>query len=269
MTDEPAEAITFEPSALLAELKETAKAPQLTELPSRLPLVAIRQIPEVFQPRGNNVCERHVSELRKIIAASGDVDPITVMQVGTDAVLIDGHHRLAAYAQVNRATTVPVKYFEGTLEEAILEAGRANSKAKLPMSTQERQNYAWRLVLMDNHSKAEIASASGASKSQVANMRTVMKKLGAEAFGHPSWWRAREAAKGRGETHQMSEQEIEIWKDEMASRYADRLTKEFSSKLSSNTEIAARALSIYFGRRLGELVGELREHLAEDGDSEF
>jgi ParB-like chromosome segregation protein Spo0J len=74
--------------------------------------------------------------LVRAIKARGDVEAVTVIQVGDKAVLIDGHHRVAAYGLAKATSAVPVKYFEGTLEEAVLEAGSANSKAKLPMNNQ-------------------------------------------------------------------------------------------------------------------------------------
>ncbi|WP_230531778.1 ParB/RepB/Spo0J family partition protein [Microvirga roseola] len=263
--------VSYEPADLLAELK--AKTSQLSPacLPNRLPLKGIRQIPKLFQPRGMD--ERHVSELARVILNVGAVDPVTVIQVGQEAVLIDGHHRLAAYALAKRTTDIPVRYFEGTLDEAVLEAGAANSKAKLPMSSQERQDFAWRLVLMDRYSKADIAQASGVSTSQVSNMRTVRRQLGADAFDCRSWWQARRTAKGAGHFARMTDEEREQWLEEQANRYADRLAKEFGNKLSNNPEVAAMALAAYFGRRLPDVVDELRHHIPdvnlEDCEDDF
>jgi ribonuclease HI len=39
---------------------------------------------------------------------------------GQEAVLIDGHHRLAAYTLAERTSDIPVRYFEGTLDETVL-----------------------------------------------------------------------------------------------------------------------------------------------------
>ena len=49
--------------------------------------------------------------------------------------------------------------------------------------------------------------------------------------------------------------------------YADRLSKMFGTKLPGNPEVAARALSIHFGRRLQDLANALRDHLpGPEGD---
>lgn len=226
-----------------------------------LHLQDIETVPELFQPRGG-ISERHVSELVKAIKAVGALDPVTVMVIGSRTILIDGHHRIEAYGAAQWAAPVPVRYFEGTPEEAVLVAGEANSKAKLPMDNTDRQNFAWRLVLIERHSKSEVSKASGISEAQVAIMRRAKKTLGERAGDFSSWFRARLAANGRDLV--IDPNEKEEWMQQVADRYADELTKNFSTKLALNPEIAAMALASYFGRKLPEVVGFLREHLSED-----
>jgi len=250
----------FEPVRLLAELVDAAKGEQRHTQPDRLAMSEITRMPDLFQPRG--MSEKHIGDLVRAIKIAGELDPLTVLAIGQRAILVDGHHRIEAYDRAGILADIPVKYFPGTPQEAVLEAGMANSKAKLPMSGQERQDYAWRLVLLGKHSKAEIATASGASTSQVANMRTVKRKLGQSAFGYQSWWRARLDAQGGAD--ELSEDDREEWKREMAGNFADRLAKEFSTKLAEKPEIAAMAFDTYFGRRLPELVQVLRAYVAED-----
>lgn len=258
----------FEPAQRLAELMAEGGSVPRDDVPNRLALHEIIEMPDLFQMRG--MSDRHVSDLVRAIQNVGELDPVTVVQVGAKAILIDGHHRLAAYRQAKRMTGIPVRYFSGTLEEALLEAGQANSKAKLPMTSQERQNCAWRLVLLGKHSKAQIGKASGVSTSQIGNMREVMKKLSVEAFECRAWWQARERARGKG--YEMTDDEREQWKQELAERFADQLAKMFSTKLAQHPEIAAMALATYFGRRLPEVVRELHQHapeLDEDENSDF
>lgn len=255
-----------EAARLLAELKaKVASGTTGPQLPA-LPLDQITLLPALFQPRAMD--ERHISELVRAIKAAGSLDPITVMQAGEEAVLVDGHHRVEAYKRAKRTADIPVRYFEGTPQEAVLESGEANSKAKLPMAMWERMNFAWRLVVMGAYSKEKIATAAGVSTSQVATMRKVLKKLGEEAAAHRSWALARKAAEGQGV--EMTDDEREEWKQEEANRWADRLQKEFGNKLSSNPEITAMALATYFGRRLPAIVGQLRGFIDEfeEGDNE-
>lgn len=73
-------------------------------------------------------------------------------------------------------------YFTGSVEEAVLQAGRANSKAKQPMTNTERQDFAWRLVRLGSYTRNQVAEAAGVSLRQVATMREVLKELGEDAF---------------------------------------------------------------------------------------
>jgi ParB-like chromosome segregation protein Spo0J len=231
--------------------------------PPELRLQNIEKVPDLFQPRGG-ISERHVSDLIKAIKAVGALDPVTVMVVGNRTILIDGHHRIEAYGAARWSAPVPVRYFEGTPEEAVLVAGEANSKAKLPMDNTDRQNFAWRLVLIDRHSIPKVARASGISEAQVSIMRRVRKTLGEQAGDHKSWFRARLTASGLDQDHNNDDDERDKWMDAVAERYADGMVKKFSTKLAHNPEIAARALAKYFGRKLPEVCGFLREHLSED-----
>lgn len=231
--------------------------------PPELRLEDIETVPDLFQPRGG-ISERHVSDLIKAIKAVGALDPVTVMVVGNRTILIDGHHRIEAYGAAKWAAPVPVRYFVGTPEEAVLVAGEANSKAKLPMDNTDRQNFAWRLVLIDRHSKAAVAKASGISEAQVSIMRRAKKALGEQARDHASWFRARLAANGKDHVFNADDDERKQWMEQVADRYADELTKKFSTKLALNPEVAAMALASYFGRKLPEVYGFLREHLGED-----
>ncbi|MGX5804817.1 ParB/RepB/Spo0J family partition protein [Bradyrhizobium sp. Arg314] len=247
----------------LTEQFTTGPTSGATTGPPALRLGDIEKVPDLFQPRGG-ISERHVCELVKAIKVVGALDPVTIMVVGQRFILIDGHHRIEAYRAVRWADPVPVRYFEGTPEEAVLVAGEANSKAKLPMDNTDRQNFAWRLVLIDRHSKAAVAKASGISEGQVAIMRRAKRTLGEQAGDYVSWFRARLAANGHDLVCTRDNDEREQWMYQLADRYADELAKKFSTKLALNPEVAAMALASYFGRKLPEVYGFLREHLDED-----
>jgi hypothetical protein len=189
-----------------------------------------------------------------------------VFQVGPDAVLIDGHHRVAAYIEAKTLEAVPVRYFAGTLDEAILEAGKANSKAKLPMTTKQRQDYAWRLVVLGTYSKRQIKDASGISYGQVGIMRKALAELGEEAADCKSWWHAQRKAKGLEST--MTPEDMQEILLASAHRAADLMAKTFGMKLANDTEWAAMVLNAYFGRRLPGLVGDLRGYLPKELEEE-
>ncbi|RUW27629.1 nuclease [Mesorhizobium sp. M4B.F.Ca.ET.215.01.1.1] len=258
--------ITGAAEALAGLIELSASRQDNLSRPDRLPLVSVRVLPDLFQPRGG-MDERHLSDLVKLLRSRKDLDPVTVMVVGDSYVLIDGHHRHEAYQRTGN-DSIPTVYFEGTPEEAVLEAGKANAKAKLPMSSRERQDFAWRLVVLDRYSKAKVADASGTSTSQVATMRKAKRVLGVDAGNFETWFKARKAAEGK-DMDGADEFDPEEWKQQVADRFADTLARTFSGRLSDDPEIAAMALAAYFGRRLPEVVGELQGFLPEVADEEF
>lgn len=268
-----ADATESEAASNITRLKaELAASPNPEPLSAQLPLDEITLLPELFQPRGLN--EQHVSELMRLPKSGRTLEPLTVFQVGQKAYLIDGHHRITAYKRTKFSEPVPVVFFEGTVEQAVLEAGRANSRAKLSMSTQERMDYAWRLVRIGGYTKPEIMEAASVSDGQVATMRRALKLLGNEANDFESWMKAKRQAEGK-KGLELSPDEIEEWKEAEAQRMADRLAATLSNRMANRPEIAAHALSIHFGRRLPELYRALRDYVADvaleddDEDTEF
>jgi ParB-like chromosome segregation protein Spo0J len=243
----------------IEELEKQAQETQPSILPSRLLLTDIKLIPELFQPR-NGKSEAHIEELAKALREHKELDSILVMQVGQWPVLIDGHHRWSAYKRTKGKHSIPVRYFSGTTAEAIAESGKENSKAKLPMQPSDRQDYSWRLTKMGMHSLNETARAAGVSKAQVAIMRKVLSKLGPQrASTYEVWMDAkRDAKRMDGDSGAVDED----WLHAQAQAYADRLYKEFGTKLSGNVEMFARAIELYMG---AERVQEVIDRLTERG----
>jgi hypothetical protein len=259
----------FDLATAIRRLSALATTPGRKDRPERLKLDEITLLPVAFNVRCEELAEHHLTTLSKLLKSTEDLDPVTVMVVGNHFILIDGHHRHEAYRRSPDRRDIPVRYFEGTPEKAVLEADRANTRAFLPMDNRQRQNRAWRLTRSGFYSKREIAEASGISHAQVAIMRKVMKTLGEQAHDFDRWWQARRAADGKC-NEDMSEEDREMWIEEQAQAYADRLAKEFSTKLARNPEIAARALEHYFGRKLPDLLRELLDRTGEvlDDDEE-
>lgn len=254
-------------------LSGLAATPGREDRPERLRLDAITLLPVAFNVRcEESLAEHHLTTLSKLLKSTQDLDPVTVMVVGSRFILVDGHHRHEAYRRSPDRRDIPVRYFEGTPEEAVLAAARANTRAVLPMDNGQRQDLAWRLTLCGLYSKRQIAEASGISERQVGIMRKAIQTLGEQAHEFTRWWQARRAADGKSD-EDMSEEDREMWIEEQAQAYADRLAKEFSTKLARNPEIAARALEHYFGRKLPDLLKELLnrtgEVLDDDEEDEF
>ncbi len=247
-------------------MEANADAVGAAEFPARLSVAEIETVDVLLQPR--SVAEWHVSDMVAGIKAGRALPPVLVYRVGGRNLLLDGHHRLEAYRVAKVAAPVPVEFFKGMPSEAVLEARARNSATKLPMSSAERHDDAWRLVKLARHSKAEVCKAANVSKGSVDAMRRALKALGVdEAAECRSWRLARARADGKEGGQDMTEERRQQWLDELADGWADRLAKTFGTKMSNQPEIAAQALARHFGRRLPELARHLREHLPED-DSE-
>lgn len=251
----------------LRELAEKSKAGTREDRPARLPLKAVVLCEAAFRVRGEALAEHHLSDLCRALKSVDDLDPVTVMPCGNSFVLMDGHHRLEAHRRTKGRNDIPVRYFEGSPEEAVLEACRANAQAVLPLNNHQRQNLGWRLVLTGRYSKKQIVANAGISNGQVAAMRRVKRKLEADAYTFDSWWQARQAADGNT-YEELSEDEMEVWIDEQAQVFADRLAKACSTKLAQNPVVAARALEHYFGRKLPDVLAELISRNAPEVDDD-
>lgn len=160
----------------------------------RLPLDALTTVEEVFQPRDRigmmDEDDWFIDDLKQAVerGSTPDLDPVVVWWSGKRWIVIDGHHRLAAYQRAARdVETIPVEPFEGSLDDVRLEAVRLNQKNKLVMRQSERLEAAWRLVCTSDLSKKRIAESCGISARTVATMRSRGKEVIAAKPGQWSW----------------------------------------------------------------------------------
>ena len=205
-----------------------------------------------FRHTGND--KGHVRGLARTLRTSGELDPVLVWQE-IDAtgqptgrlILLDGHHRLAAYATAKPREGVPATVFHGSRAEAMLAAVRANSREQLPLTKNERMDAAWRLVRLPGErlKVKDIAGASGAGPRSVDNMRKRWKTMiaaGKEATGE--WWRDRQDAlperKGQPE---MTDAERRAHVEQIATRIREVLGK----MPWQDEEIAAEAIQLAVG----------------------
>jgi hypothetical protein len=163
--------------------------------------------------------------------------------------VIDGHHRFEAYRRHHGAKahlSIPCVEFEGTLDEAMELSGQANHKNKLPMTQDDRLNFAWRLVCVSGLTVDRIKKASGAGERVVWAMRKELKAKIEQAkpecettyrreLGGMKWRHVRDGIK-------------EDWTDDKtlaeAKRMSARLYKEFGS-LHRKAHIFALALTLH------------------------
>lgn len=228
--------------------------------PQRLRLSQVTQIRQLFQVRGEQGRDdTHVSDLYGELLRDGDLKPIIVWRCGAAAILIDGHHRLYAYAMRQQKTktpvTIPVDWFEGSVKEAIEMAAKGNTERKLQLTPEQRTDLAWRLVAHDlGHSKAELARITGVSDRTIANMRKARAELIKLEEDLPATWRkAMDMTKSRD----MEDFDVDAEKERRAQEMAKRLIKIDRVHFADNPDVFARAMEIAAPRALVKLVAAI------------
>jgi hypothetical protein len=224
--------------------------------PPTLPLKSIQMVPHLFQVRGFLFDQHHVSALLDVLAGGRSLDPIIVWRCGAHALLIDGHHRLEAYKRhelrAKALVEVPVSWLDAPLDKAMEEAAADNVKSRLQMTPEQRGELAWRWSVWGRWTKQQVASRAGVSTSLVAKMRKLIKEVDDALDTDWSWKDAQRATKGMSIAYE--EDEIEAMVEHKVTALANRMAKEFSTKLAHEPDIAARVLDRYFGRKSREVL---------------
>lgn len=162
-------------------------------------------------------------------------DPILVAPIGQQFYLVDGHHRLDAYATFGWEGPVPVEVFPGDLKEAIVEAWKQNAHNKLPMTKASRYEAAWRFVKEGELTRPQITSLTSVRRSTLTNMRNVLKEFGKKAAVR-TWADARRL---RNDKERPSGDD---WKQAAAREIALHLAK--GPKQATDPELLAMALAM-------------------------
>ena len=119
--------------------------------------------------------EQDVDHARALAFRLDDCPPILVER--STSTVIDGVHRVLAARMLNRAT-VPVRYFEGTHEEAFVEAVKANVTHGKPLTLAEREAAARKLLGMHNDwSNRLVGDVCGLSDKTVGRLRKTTAEL--------------------------------------------------------------------------------------------
>jgi hypothetical protein len=232
-------------------LMQQWKPVDVSKLPLRLPLKAVKVKTELYQPRGwansDGVSdEKHKMELARTLKQVGDLDPIQIMPIGEEFVVLDGHHRLEAYKEAKR-DDVPVVYFLGNPKEALLEAGAENNKDRLAVTSAEKSERAWQLVISGlGYSKSQIIKATQAADGTVAEMRRVLKwfeEQDADPLGC-SWSLAKWKYKQEDANEDRPEFDREAMLEERVNQTSAALRKRFKGiKTQEDALVFARAIT--------------------------
>jgi hypothetical protein len=240
-------------------LRVQAQKPPRPDRPETLPPAEIRIERSVFQPRtfeeGVREHRAHVRGLVKSLrskpAAHRVLDPVVVAAIGDAFYCIDGHHRLAAYAELGVTTPIPVEHFSGGLEAAVSEAVARNTKDRLVMTGEEKMEAAWKLVCLGGLTKRQTVEKSGVSDGTVATMRKTFRTLQArdEADEWPTWADAKRSMKDSGVkefTNEMRDAQVRDW--------CNRLGQAFGKKAFLQADVLAEAIELYSQKLPAKLI---------------
>ena len=210
-----------------------------------------------FKFRQTGTDKAHVRGLSQTLRTVGDLDPVLVWEeVGSDGlrtgrlILLDGHHRLAAYATAKgRQKGIVAVLFQGDRNEATLKAVEANTRENLPLSPKERMDAAWRLVRLPGRriTVLRVARAAGVGAATVDRMRkrwAVMQAAGTKVTGE---WRhdLRDTQPDMKDQPEMTDEEREA----SIAKLATSITTAFERMPWRDEEIAAEALLRALGTR--------------------
>lgn len=221
-------------------------------VPRQVCLSDIEERPDVFQFRHFVVDPLHVDALAETPKGGLALDPLTLWRDEAGGlVVVDGHHRLAAYEQAGWTKKVPVRIHECSLDEARLLALRENGKARLNLTQAEKSDAAWALVCLDRtaYSKRIIMRETGVKDATVARMRRTRKALleiDPDAELPRRWQRAMAMLKG----WERREYTPEEWADVIEAK-TEKLDKVIGKALGDMAEKQIEAAAAVVAKRLG------------------
>ena len=265
----------------LRELQEYGVAPVTPEEARlrRLPIAEVSLVPAVFQPRQDVTATaahgKHLAELIRSLRAKkkADLTPITILKVNQLGwVCIDGFHRWLAYREVGgRRTHIPVKVFEGTIDEAVKVSVEKNSADKLNMTLPEKLEAAFRMVCRGCYTQGGVSAAAGISETTVDRMRKALVTLRAS---HPTMlWEERSWADCKHTLRNSGEGPV-MWKDRRAQQAAGVLTKHLKGLAEDSPDVFMEAICIYAPEK-AEIIGRgllsftARKQAEEAGDVDY
>lgn len=92
------------------------------------------------QMRAGDLNEDHVKELVEKIERGEQLDPVDVMQDGTNYWLWDGFHRVEAYQRITpKRSTISARITQGDHDDAIVAAAGANKMASLTRTKEDKR----------------------------------------------------------------------------------------------------------------------------------
>jgi hypothetical protein len=273
--------------------------PDLSTPPDRMPLDTLEVLPEIFQPRkieeddakqpskharaAGVVFAEHVAKLAAHLSDPGkELDPILVLRVGNRSIVVDGHHRMAAYTLKGRQH-IPVRWFRGGPRDAYIEAGRQNFKDTAQSSTATKSQAAWVMVCDDQMewNRPQIIDATTVSEGTVASMRRVLAAYRRRGETPPGLWHdARKALREdgddyEGEQPQRVAQNVIEWTQRLRAQFPklDTLGKAhmFAESIAKFSPKRAEDIALWLVHELGlhEVVAAQYEQILKECEDAY
>jgi hypothetical protein len=116
-------------------------------VPRKVPVERVLTDEVTFQPRGGGLNEAHVSTLLDVLKQGSEFDPLALWEdpVTGKLTVADGHHRLEAHRRHGKARHIHALVYRCDARTALLIPIQDNAKARLPLTYDDRANWAWRL----------------------------------------------------------------------------------------------------------------------------
>jgi hypothetical protein len=231
-----------------------------------VPVAELVLAEKVFQWRGEHsdlhAEERHMRELTRALELGQNLEPIVVITLCKKLYVVDGHHRLAAYAALGK-TKVPVQHFKGDLRTAFLKSLDTNIRDKLPITRKDKFEAAFRLV---KHKKQyvlsmtweDIAQRAVVSERLVYKMQAMLQKNPEEWAS--TWVKALMNAQDQETDYQPGSDEF---RNEHARKMADQIMAKVGMNLTENPDITAIALGMISEELPRALIEEWTEEVVE------
>jgi hypothetical protein len=244
-----------------------------------------------------------VNRLKTRIERKGELDPVLVLRLGTffeetqhyiiehhdsaEWLVVDGHHRIAAYLKAKYTAPIKCEWFAGSVSEAVDEGLRRNEITHLEIDQGDKAEAAWWRTLRawdgddwdaKKLSKLDVVRLTGCGEGTVAQMRRCVKshahfnrreqeignrllgerlraKLGDDLSEH-TW------STVNGVRLDLTPEQED--KDKDAARLSYNLTTRMSDTLSRDPEVTAQALWLYDRDLCPKLVDELQKHMESE-----
>jgi hypothetical protein len=214
-----------------------------------------------------------------------------VLKLGHEWIVVDGHHRIAAYLKKKWIEPIKCEWFAGTAREAMDASLGRNEKTHLEVDQGDKAEAAWTRTLLDWNgkdwrdeegkisSKEGIVKLTGCGEGSVAHMRRVVKwhhnhKTGRDQ--HPTGEKLNTVLGTDLRRHAWNKVKQVVldltpkeWDmNDDAAKMARNLTLRMTNKLSEDPEVTARALWLYDRDLCPKLIEALQVHMRGEQETE-